>query len=233
MAKGQKLNMPLIKSTVMLGMGMIIGIMGALTGIGMQVAAAPTLGFMLGYAPEKQLGTGIVFALFASACAAIGAGAGGLHIDTTIAIFVALGAFIGVMFSARASAKPEFNVWRRTGHSIGMVLMVYVMGSASRIVYGGQLPFHYEWLKGPAEFFIFGAIVGALSSYLQMPMSAFVVPSLVFFSPLAPSRAVVTSLLVIAVASLLPALSHTMPGRLEKGPGLSMIICGATGGPPR
>src|SRR6266567_7137195 len=108
MAKGKKLNIPLIKSTVMLGLGLIIGAMGALTGIGMQVAAAPTLGFMLGYAPEKQLGTAIVFALFASACAAIGAGAGGLHIDTSIAIFVAIGAFVGVMFTARASARTEF-----------------------------------------------------------------------------------------------------------------------------
>src|SRR5258708_7054056 len=171
MAKGKKLNIPLIKNTVMLGLGSIIGMIGALTGIGMQVAAAPTLAFMLGYTPEKQLGTAIVFALFASAAAAIGAGAGGLHIDTSIAILVAVGAFVGVMFSARASAKPEFNGWRRTGHSIGMVLMVYIMGSASRIVYGGQLPIHYEWLKGPTEFFIFGAIVGAKIKNSVGPLS--------------------------------------------------------------
>src|SRR5258705_1441022 len=98
MAKGKKLNIPLIKNTVMLGLGTIIGIMGALTGIGMQVAAAPTLGFMLGYAPEKQLGTAIVFALFASAAAAIGAGlgAGGVHIRTGIALVFAPGAFLTV-----------------------------------------------------------------------------------------------------------------------------------------
>src|SRR5436190_18479473 len=125
MAKRKKLNISLIKSAVMFGLGGIIGILGALTGIGMQVAAAPTLAFMLGYSAEKQLGAAIVFALFASSVAAIGAGAGGLHIDTSIAIIVAAGAFLGVLFSARLPAKTELIVTRRAAHSLAILLMVY------------------------------------------------------------------------------------------------------------
>ena len=63
-----------------------------------------------------------------------------------------------------------------------------------------------------------------------MSMAVFVVPSLVFFGELTPSQAVVTSLVVIAVASLLPALSHATQGRVDKGPGLAMIVGGALGG---
>jgi uncharacterized membrane protein YfcA len=230
MAKKKHLNVPFIKSAVMFVLGGITGAIGALTGIGMQVSAAPTLGFMLGYSPEKQLGTAIAFALFASAAAAIGAGAGGLHIDTTIALIVALGAFVGVIFSARASAKSEFNTARRTAHTMGMALMVYVIGSAARILYGGELSFHHEWISGAAGFFVFGILAGAISSYLQISMAILIVPSLVFFGPLSPSHAVVTSLVVIAVASLLPALSHAAQGRIDRGPGFSMIIGGTLGG---
>jgi uncharacterized membrane protein YfcA len=41
---------------------------------------------------------------------------------------------------------------------------------------------------------------------------------------------VVTSLVVISVASLLPALSHASQGRVEKGPGFAMIAGGTLGG---
>src|SRR5437016_4508343 len=105
--RGKKLNIPLIKGAFMFVMGAVIAAGSALTGIGAQVAAEPTIDFLLGFAPERTAGTSMVFTLVAAACGAITAGMGKIHVDNGQALAIAFGGLLGALVATSIVAPTE------------------------------------------------------------------------------------------------------------------------------
>lgn len=227
----KQLNLPLIKSLIMFVMGLWVGMLGGICGIGMQVAAGPMMAFLLGFNEDKQKGTGIAFGLFSSAAAAIGAGYAGLHVETGQAVVLAIGAFVGVLATAKSASQPEFGIVRRIGHTLVMPLGIYLISVGYQSSKGVPIQaLNLEAMRSSLGYGVIGFAAGALSSYMQMAMGILVVPALIFIAALAAPKAIVTSLVVIAVASLLPALSRVAAGHVDRGAGFWMMVGGALGG---
>ncbi len=211
-------------------MGIVVGALGGISGIGMQVAAAPTMAFLLGFNEDKQKGTGIAFGLFASAAAAIGAGYGGLHVDTSQAIVLAVGAFFGVLVAARPASQTGFGIARRIAHTLIMPLGLFVIMTGVQSRVSGTQALAVEELRTGGGYAIIGFVAGAVSAYFQMAMGVLVVPALIFMSALGAPKAIVTSLIVIAVASFLPAMTRAGAGQIDRGAGFWMLVGGGIGG---
>ncbi len=228
--KQKKLNTVLIKSVVMFFMGILTGIGGAITGLGTQVAAAPMIEFLLGFTRERTSGTAIVFALFAAASGTVGAGIGGIRTDAATAIVLALSATIGAILVMRMMNSAKLILMRRVAQSLAMLIGVYVIGGAVRFGGAGPPPLHVELLQSSAGLALIGLSIGALSGLLQIATGVLMVPALVFLAGKPLGVSIATSLIVVALASLLPAVVHTSQQRVDSEVGSWMILGGSIGG---
>src|SRR5688500_10899357 len=102
-------DIPFLKSLIMFGVGAPTAALGALTGIGVQVAAQPMVRFLLGLTPERSLGTAIAFGLVAAATGMIGASLGGLHVDVTASVVLAVSATAGALLAVRSTMDPKLT----------------------------------------------------------------------------------------------------------------------------
>jgi uncharacterized membrane protein YfcA len=229
-SKQKKLNTALIKGVVMFFMGILTGIGGAITGIGTQVAAAPMIEFLLGFNKERTSGTAIVFALFAAACGTVGAGLGGIRVDAATAIVLALSATFGAILVTRAMSSPKLILLRRIAQSLAMLIGVYVIGGAVRFGAAGPPPLHIELFQSSTGLVLIGLSIGALSGLLQIATGILMVPALVLLAGKPIGVSIATSLIVVALASLLPAVVHTSQQRVDSQVGSWMILGGSLGG---
>jgi len=236
MARKRKLNIPLIKGVVMCVLGCGVAIGSAITGIGGQAFAAPMVSFLLGYAPEKSLGTALAFALFAAAAGAAAAWQGGIPVDLTVALLLTIGATAGTVLAAKPAADPRLMNLRRAGQSLATLLSLYVIGEVFRARVGGPTPvpmtFFRDYPAGGA--LILGLVVGALSHLLHVSTGVLLVPALIYLANRPVTEAIATSLVVITLASLLPTLSYSSRELVDRrmGPWMALggIIGGLTGG---
>ena len=213
-------------------LSLVISFGFALAGIGAQVAAAPTIEFLLGYTPLRTKGTAIAFALFAAIGAVIGFIVGGVAIDFGMALTLAVGATIGTILTVKLGTEPKFAIVRRTGQSIGIAVAVYVFGEAMRHRIGGPMPIlpALQHLNPLLLGIGIGAVTGAVSNIFQIANGILVVPALVYLAGMDAPRSVVTSLAVIAFAGFLPALSYSARGTVDKTMGTWMSSAGLAGG---
>jgi uncharacterized protein len=230
---GRKLNIPLIKNIIMLVVGFFVAIGSALTGIGAQVAAAPMIQFLLGYAPDKTKGTALAFALFAAVGATTGIMLGGVKINLGIGLLIALGATIGAILVAAPSQNPKLRPVRRLGQSLGILIGIYVLGEAVRQRVGGPAPVALsEWVRANAGLggFLIGVFTGAASQLFQVASGILLVPAIIYFAARPVGEAIGTSLLVVAVASVLPTLTYSAKQSIDQRTGPWMTVGGALGG---
>lgn len=229
----RQLNIPLIKGIVMFCLSIGLAVASALTGIGAQVAAAPMVSFLLGFAPEKCAGTALAFSLFAAGGAIVGASSGGLRLDVEAAFLLALGAFIGVSLTARIAQSKRMVFWHRIGQSVGILLGLVVFREAFGQKIGGPYQVPVDFLRTAPGMVLIGGICGALSNLLQVAISIFLVPSILYVTArtIRPMpEAISISLLVVAVAALLPTLSYSSRQLIDRGVGRWMAAGGAVGG---
>jgi uncharacterized membrane protein YfcA len=230
MPRGKKLNIPAIKSAVMLVLGFFSAIGSALSGIGAQVAAAPMINFLLGYSADKSKGTALAFSLFAAIGAVCGIVLSGVHIQFGIAVLVAIGATIGAILAVKPSVDPRFLTVRRIGQSAGILIGVYLISEGLHQRWGGPRPLAILVKNPVLGSLIVGLITGALSQLLNVASGVFLVPSLIYLVGLPAPNAIAISLTVIALASLLPTLSYTAQQAVDQKTGSWMAIGGAVGG---
>jgi len=232
MPRKKKLNISLIKAVVMSALSLAMAFGFALAGIGAQVAAAPTVQFLLGFTPDRTKGTSIAFALFAAVGGVIGYIAAGSSIDFGIAVMLGIGATLGTILTIKLAAEPRYAVLRRAGQSIGIVVAIYVFGEAMRHRIGGPQPFlpSLTQISPLLTGLLFGVATGAISNLLQIATGILVVPALIYLLGMDASRAVVTSLAVIAFAGFFPALNYSSRGAVDKTMGSWMSGAGLLGG---
>jgi len=232
MAKGRKLNIPVVKGAVMGVLGLATAFAFALAGIGAQVAAAPMIHFLLGFDEQKTRGTALGFAMLAAVGGVIGFIVGGSHLDFGLALVLAVGATIGTILAAKPATEPRYAIVRRAGQSIGIVVAIYVFGEAMRHHVGGPQPWfpaltHVQPLLAGL---VLGIVTGAISSLLQVANGILLVPALIYLPGLDPPRSIAVSLAVIALASFLPALSYASREAVDRRIGPWMAIAGLGGG---
>lgn len=232
MPRRRRLNIPLIKGVVMFLLGGGVAVGSAITGIGAQVAAAPMIHFLLGYSPEKSMGTALAFALFTAGAAAIGIWQGGVRLDFTLALLLTIGATIGTMLVARPAADPRKANLRRAGQSLAILLSLYVIGEVFRQRVGGPTPVPITFFRDyPATgALILGTLAGALSHLLHIANGVLLVPALIYFLHRPVAEAMGTSLIVITLASILPAVSYSSRELVDRRMGPWMAGGGMIGG---
>jgi uncharacterized membrane protein YfcA len=232
MPRGRKLNIPLIKGIVMCFLGFWVAVGSALSGIGAQVAAAPMIHFLLGFIPERTAGTAMAFTFFAMSACALTATLGGVHTDLRIALLLAVSATIGAALVARYAADPRLSLARRTAQSLAVVLGVFVIGGAMRPSWSAlpMVPTDFFRANPVPGFVLLGFVSGILSNLLSLSSGVLLVPAMLFFVGMKPPEAILLSVTVIALASLIPALSYSARGLVDRSIGPWMAFGGVAGG---
>ena len=229
--KRKKLNVTLIKGVFMMALGTFFGFLSALTGISPQIAAVPTIVFLLGFQPAKAQGTALAYSLCTGIGGIAGATAGGIRPDYLVGFLVAFGAVLGAVLAGKSAAGPRAKLLTRIGQSLAIILSIYVIGEALRHRIGGPRTLALEFLvANPATgAFVVGVGVGIVSQLLRVTTGVFLVPALVYLAGQHVGDAVTTSLIVVAFASLLPALSYAARQAVDREPGYWMGIGGLLG----
>jgi uncharacterized membrane protein YfcA len=222
-------NIPFLKSLIMFGVGVPLAALGALTGVGVQVAAQPMVRFLLGLTPERSMGTAIAFGLVSSATGMIGASMGGLRSDLQISLVLAASATVGALLTVRMAVDPRLAKVRRFAQSAAMLLGLYLISGTVRSPYG-PTSLQMDFFHSTAGYVAIGLIAGLLSSIFLLASGVLLVGGLVLLAGMAAPKAIVVSLIVITIASLLPAVTHAATGRVDTGAGSAMMLGGALGG---
>lgn len=228
----KKLNVPLIKGVIMMGLGAFFGMLSALTGISPLIAAVPMIVFLLGFQPARAQGTALAYSLCAAIGGAAGARAGGATPDFVVGLIVAFGATLGAVLVGKAATGPRAKYLMRIGQSLAIILAIYVLGEALRHRIGGPRALTLDFLiqNRAIGAFIIGIAVGAVAQLFQVTTGIFLVPALVYLAARPLPEAISTSLVVVAVASLLPTLGYAAKQAIDKGPGYWLCMGGALGG---
>src|SRR5688500_11296188 len=129
-------DIPRLKGLIMFVLGLPVAALGAVTGIGVQVAAQPMIRFLLGLTPERALGTAVACGFVSSAAGLIGAGVGGIGSDLTFSLVLAISATVGALLAVKAVANPKLLTMRRVAQSIAMLLGIYLLSGAMRSRFG-------------------------------------------------------------------------------------------------
>jgi len=213
----------------MFSLGLPSAALGAVTGIGVQVAAQPMIRFLLGLTPERSLGTAVAFGLVASAAGLIGAAAGGLGSDLTLSLILAISATVGALLTVRASVDPKLTTMRRFAQSVAMLLGIYLLSGAVRSRFG-PVALDAEFFRSTAGHVVIGLMAGLLSSLFFLASGVLLIGALILLAGISAPQAILTSLVVTTLASIIPALAHASRGGVDTGAGAAMILGGAIGG---
>lgn len=228
--KNKKLNVTAIKTTIVFFVGMVYAFGGALTGLAPQTALAPSLRWMFGFAAEKAQGAALRFACYTMFAALIGVSIGhgiegALLLKSGIAAFV--GATLGALIALPLAKTTALRGSRRLLLTAGMALMVWVLNDAVRL---GIMHPHAVAPVGMLLVAGIGLAVGALSQAGGLPAGLLMVSGLYLVGHFSAAQAISTSLLVIVLASLLPAWGYAQRGLVDPDYGGATIAGGILGG---
>ena len=226
----RRLNIGAIKANVVFVVGLITAMVGGLTGLGTQVAYAPMLSWMLGFNAEKAQATAMRFAAIAAATAVIGALMAGATPPSYVlrGLLLFVGAVIGAVVAAPFAVRLQTPSGRRSTQTLGVGLMLAVIVQCARL---GRfdLPYVAQW-NTPLLLGLLGVGVGFATQLLSLPSGALLVPALYFLAGFPPVHAVALALLVVALASLLPAISYSRTGLADERYLLPTTLAAAIGG---
>jgi uncharacterized membrane protein YfcA len=228
--RGRKLNIIPIKQGIVLLAGFFTAVGSAVTGLGAQVAFAPMLSWMLGFNVEKAQGTAMRYALFAVGTAIIGLSVAGLRPVSYLlgSLLMFIGATVGAILTAKLAPRPDDVRKRQIFQTLGALLMVAViLQTAQSNLF--RPPFLAQW-NSPFALLGIGILAGALTQALALPGGMLLVAAVHFLSGFRPQEAVAFSLLVVLLASFLPAWSYARRGLADSTYGFPAAVGGVIGG---
>lgn len=236
--RGRKLNVSAIKSAIVLASGGGVATLSGVTGIGATPIYAPILTWMLGFNTDKSQGTALTFAAWMSCAAVVGAavGAGTPSGILWQGALLAIGGIIGAALLLKVSKQLQGVAQRRMTAGLGILLTLAVIVQASHV--GGTFmvrPNLFAW-NSPWQLLLLGIGVGGLTQLMGWASGTAMVPALFFCTGIAgvngnrASAAVTLSLLVVAIASILPVLAYRAKGLVDNAYHNPMVIGGVLGG---
>ena len=224
----KKLNVTAIKTTVVFFFGMATALGSALTGLAPQIALAPSLRWMLGFAEEKAQGTALRFACFAMLAALVGAfighGFDGMLLAYGAAAFV--GATVGALIVLPIARQTALR-GRRLFLTGGMGITLWVVTDAARL--GG---YHVHTAAPVALLAVagIGLAVGALTQAGGLPGGLLMVAGLYYLGHFGAWQSIGASLTVIVLAAILPAWGYGQRGLVDTDYSGATITGGILGG---
>lgn len=224
------LNIPAIKSVIVFCVALVTAVGSALSGLGAQVAFAPMLTWMLGFAADKALATALRYAMFTAFAAVVGA----FVVKVTPPAFVQRGlllviaATVGAILAAPLSVKPGMVGQRRLFQSVGVLITLFTIVHTTRLT-AWDVPHFAVWNSGLALVGL-GFVIGALTQVMGLASGTLLIPALTFLAAFKAKEAVALSLLVVALASALPAWSYARRGLADSTFGNWAVLGGIVGG---
>jgi uncharacterized protein len=201
--------------------GLMAGALGGLMGVGGGILLVPLLVHVLGVGQHEAHGTSLAFVtVTAIVAAAIYFHQGNL--DAVLALFLSLGAVVGVLIGAALARRMTA---RRLRQAFGVLILV----TAVRILV--QVPAHAgpptPWPAGVNV--LLGLAVGALSGLLGIGGGTILVPVLVLGEGYAQHVAQGVSLMMILPTGVVGALSHARHGHVLRAILPGLMAGGAVG----
>jgi uncharacterized membrane protein YfcA len=226
--KAKPLNPDRIKGVSMFLFSLPIALLSGITGIGAQIAMAPMITYMLGFIPERTLGTSLYFTLWTAIGGVAGAIAGGLPGNFATALLVAFGGTVGVVMTVGLAQKPNLRTPRRVAQSLLFVVLILIIQDANRL--GGMSPLNTPYLHNGTGHFAIGVLAGIVSNLFQAPMGVLLIPGLIYLGGTKPSPAILISLIVTLIACILPTLGHVQRQTVDGKIGRWLAVSGLAGG---
>ena len=228
--KRKPLNISLIKSAIVLVIGFLTAVGSAVTGLGAQVAFAPMLSWMLGFTAEKALAAALRYAVITSLGVVVSAFVqhqtpSGLLLRGFMLFF---GATIGAVLTAKLSPKPQETTKRSLYLSIGMFLTMLVIIQTTRQSWLDSP--HFATWNTPLALLALGGVVGMLTQAMGLASGILLFPALYYLGGFSAHYTVLLSLLVVALASLLPSWSYAQKGLVDTSFGNTALVGGLLGG---
>lgn len=237
----RQLNIPRIKAVLVLIVATITAFGSGLTGLGAPVAFAPMLSWMLGFSAEKAQATAIRFAAFAAAAAVLSVFmAQSLPGSSSAAstailppaflwegVLLFVGATLGAVLAGPFAKRSAVFGWRQLCQTLGVGITLYVIIETSHRTLLNAPPHHS--VSSPL-LLLLGLVVGALTQTMGLTSGVLLVPALYYFAGFTANVSVALSLLVVALASILPAWSYAQRGLMDTTYSVPTILGGILGG---
>jgi uncharacterized membrane protein YfcA len=225
----RKLNIGRIKTVIVTSVSAATAVGSACTGLGPQTALAPAMTWMLGTPTEKAQGTAMRATGWMVAAAVVGViGAGHPSAATwprAVLLFVC--ATIGALVGAPISRALAGLTARRLGLSLGIMATLYFLLDN---FHRGMFDVHRANPVSVASFAGVGLLAGCLTQAMGLPAGLLMVPGIFYFGHTSALDATFLSLLVIGLASLLPAATYVRQGLVDTRYTLSVCVGAISGG---
>jgi uncharacterized membrane protein YfcA len=224
------LNVTGIKQGIVFVVGLITALGSAVTGLGAQAAYSPMLVWMFGYRADKAQAAGLTFACVAAVGAVLGALMGHAAPSAYLARGLALffGAFLGALLAAKFAKQHRSLAWRRGCLTLGIGISLFVLARVGRLSMFDS-PEYARW-QSPLELIGLGFGVGIATQALSLPSGLLMVPALYLFGAFTPPETMALSMLVVALASLIPAIAYAQRGLGDASYGRAGLISALIGG---
>ena len=222
-------NIPVLKRTIVLLAGGVTGLGSVLTGLGAQLAFAPMLNWMLGFAPDKAQGTALRYALYVALMGLVGAmtAKSGMCLLLPGCLLLFLSATTGAILTNRFTPAPQNFRMRRIFQVGGIaVTLLTILNITQRNAFNMSYGFAGS---PPLTLVLFGLATGALSQVLSLPGGLLLIPALVFWGGYHAREAVLLALGMVLLASLLPTWGYGKRGLIDRFYGDAAIIGGMVG----
>ncbi len=225
----RKLNVSAIKLTIVFFAGMAIAVGSALTGLAPQTALAPSLTWMLGFTPEKALGSAMRYATYVLLAVIVGVfvghGIAAVAIGKGVVAFI--GATLGALLALPLAPQAANRRLKQLFLTVGIGLTLFVVQDAARI------SLYHVHLSEPVSLLAclgIGLAVGALTQFTSLPGGLLMVIALYYVGRFGAVQAISTSLIVIMLAAVLPALGYAKRGQVDQEYNGAAITGGILGG---
>lgn len=214
-----------------LALGILVGLLGALLGIGGGMVIVPLLVFVWHYEPQMAIGTSVLVVLMNAVSGTWGyIRQKKVCVDAALKFAVATvpGAFLGSYAAEYLQGRLFYLVFG----SFFVLVAINMYRKANKEAAGktaGEVPEVYNWQLGV----LCSVGVGFLASILGIGGGIVHVPFMVYVLNFPVHVAIATSTCILAVSSLAGLVSHAMLGHIVWSSGLAIgagAFVGAQGG---
>ncbi len=224
------LDISRIKVVIVVISAAVVGLLSSLAGLGAHLAYTPALEWMLGFKTEKAHATAMRYALAASLTTVIGYAVG--HYVVLYLMYYGLllfaGATVGALFSAQLVKTSPDSPSRSVFQALAMFLCVFIIVRTVRMT-AFDLPYYFHWTGG-IRLVAAGAVIGALSQLTGITTGVLLYPCLHYLFGLTAHDTVITALIVVVLAAILPTWSYGKQGLIDAQYGGTALVGGIIGG---
>ena len=139
-----------------------------------------------------------------------------------------IGATVGVLVASPFAPRRDQITRRRIGLILGMMLLLFVIVQTANLT-GWSNPHFANWQGTPLLLFL-SILIGAVTKVLELPSGVLLIAALYYLTGMDIHTTVELALIVVALASLLPAISYGKSGIVDPTYAFPALLGGLFGG---